>query len=850
MTRKLLRLFIYGCLWGPLSASALGVGKIEVFSGLNQTLDAEIELISVGGEELSNLAVNLASTQAYTQAGLDRSALSADLKFAVQSRADGRKIVKVTSTRPIREPNIDFLVEFTWPKGRLMREFAILLDPPAIIPVRPAPVAPAPTAVRPSSASTTPSGGYGGKTYGPVAFGETLSEIAQRVRPDRSVSIGQMMDALLRANPAAFSKPNVNYLLAGKTLQVPSAEQVKSGSYGAAPQDQVRLLPAEEEQMKQPPAAVTANAPPPASREAAAPAFPGALQIKLDRAGHPSLRTSGLDELRDRVGTIGTVDEGPAATVEDKPSEAPVIQPPAEVAAIAPPVTPMPADATQETGSAPTTGFQEAPPVAPAPVSSETSQEAMTSGQPPAEASSPAPAASEAPPSPSPSQQPASPPSVAAVQPAVEDSGESQRSLFMETLSVLFKDTKMLALAGFVGVLLIALITLLVRRKSGAGDTFTEELAIVGTEGDRPVSRPTVGTGMSDRVTTPSMKPATAAKLMERADLLIAVGKYGQAEDILKSALVSDAENTSMIAKLLEVYFAAGNRESFLKEAEGLLDKLGSRSDPLWAEVSEMGRELCSGHPLFPVVGSAQESTEPTGSHAAPALDEEEITVGTAQVRKVLEGLDFNALGISKKPADITTAIDDEITGKGIDWQFSDAEPETAAHRRAPEGETEERTLATEGGLDWQQPDPQTLTVNPPPPTLSDNADSGFPNLAFELDEVTNAITEAGSESTQPQINALKSGDLDGEAQTERVMEHQYEGLDFEFDTFEQADTGGKIDDGNLSGEDYVETKLDLAIAYLDMGDQTGARSLLEEVLKEGNGEQRQRAEACMARLG
>ena len=36
-------------------------------------------------------------------------------------------------------------------------------------------------------------------------------------------------------------------------------------------------------------------------------------------------------------------------------------------------------------------------------------------------------------------------------------------------------------------------------------------------------------------------------------------------------------------------------------------------------------------------------------------------------------------------------------------------------------------------------------------------------------------------------------------------------------------------------GEDAIGTKLDLAKAYLDMGDPEGAKSMLDEVLAEGN---------------
>jgi pilus assembly protein FimV len=54
------------------------------------------------------------------------------------------------------------------------------------------------------------------------------------------------------------------------------------------------------------------------------------------------------------------------------------------------------------------------------------------------------------------------------------------------------------------------------------------------------------------------------------------------------------------------------------------------------------------------------------------------------------------------------------------------------------------------------------------------------------------------------------------------------------------------LDDDFFAGEDAIGTKLDLAKAYMDMGDPDGARSILEEVLSEGNASQKQEAQRLM----
>jgi pilus assembly protein FimV len=54
----------------------------------------------------------------------------------------------------------------------------------------------------------------------------------------------------------------------------------------------------------------------------------------------------------------------------------------------------------------------------------------------------------------------------------------------------------------------------------------------------------------------------------------------------------------------------------------------------------------------------------------------------------------------------------------------------------------------------------------------------------------------------------------------------------------------------DLDTTDEVTTKLDLARAYIDMGDNEGAKSILEEVVNEGSDQQKQDAEGLLKDLG
>jgi pilus assembly protein FimV len=90
----------------------------------------------------------------------------------------------------------------------------------------PAPAANAP-ALTPSQ-TPTQSEPYGAPSYGPVSANDTLWSLANSLRPSKSLSIQQTMLAILRTNPNAFSTQNVNSLMAGAVLRVPTSEEIEA----------------------------------------------------------------------------------------------------------------------------------------------------------------------------------------------------------------------------------------------------------------------------------------------------------------------------------------------------------------------------------------------------------------------------------------------------------------------------------------------------------------------------------------------------------------------------------------------------------------------------------------------
>ncbi len=275
-------------LWSN-SSFALGLGEIHLNSALNEPMNAEIDLIAASPDELAALRAALAPREAFTRYGIDRPPFLSTLTFKVAKSKDGRDVLLVRSTDAIPEPFVTFLVEVNWARGRLMREYTVLLDPPVYTPgenasssapvtapstaatTSPAPIGPsvsAPSAM-PSAASPPPAKGHrrsrpdasaaassgsaasstaaaasapaaespplaagapaaessGGPTTVQVAKGDTLTKIARSLHADTQANIDQTMIALYRANPEAFGG-NINILRQGSVLRVPGADQL------------------------------------------------------------------------------------------------------------------------------------------------------------------------------------------------------------------------------------------------------------------------------------------------------------------------------------------------------------------------------------------------------------------------------------------------------------------------------------------------------------------------------------------------------------------------------------------------------------------------------------------------
>ena len=255
MIRRLTLLIAASAILSAPACFGLGLGELELKSALNQRFEAEVELTNVRGLEIEKILPNLGSQDDFDRVGVERGYALIDLRFKVASRENGKLFVRISSSRPIIEPFLNFIVEVLWPSGRILREYTVLLDPPVfgkdgVEPIQlgeteqRASPARQPTPAAPQSgrqeadlgglSQSSQEGRISSGEYGITGPGDTLWKIALEVRPDRSVSVQQTMLALKAANPEAFINDNINLLKAGHVLRIPEANTIRSESLGSA----------------------------------------------------------------------------------------------------------------------------------------------------------------------------------------------------------------------------------------------------------------------------------------------------------------------------------------------------------------------------------------------------------------------------------------------------------------------------------------------------------------------------------------------------------------------------------------------------------------------------------------
>jgi pilus assembly protein FimV len=469
-------------------------------------------------------------------------------------------------------------------------------------------------------------------------------------------------------------------------------------------------------------------------------------------------------------------------------------------------------------------------------------------------------------------------------------------------LPSLFDDPMMLPAIGGGVVLLLLLLWLLLRRRSGKSkedeeqdDLAFEPIVHLSPSEEREKKIPVRSardTLSEERTQVEQPRPfRPAANPLERVDLLLAVGNYREAENVARLALADDPDNIVLLAKMLDIHFAAGNAEKFQEDAETLRNHIEDEEHPLWQHSLDMGRQLCPDYPLFGVADAdtmvlttalddsrmasdEQESNDDAGYNQAAGI---ESSVLRAHDRS--EG--FSASSISSDEDEDATIVMSNITaGDDInseaeppptqvdnildfdnDFNFPDSTDSVLDNELnstlADESGSDDETIAdgfASLDFDFDALNDLKQTNNVQELTPSSNIDNDEDSADFAFDSF---LPETAQEQTSRSSEDLESEIQDLDFSFEEISMEKEEPIndldfgDFDIDSITADGPSSVIidDDTLIDSSDSVETKLELAAAYLDMDDSDGARSLLEEVMGEGDSGQKKRAKDMLERL-
>ncbi|QDQ25342.1 FimV family protein [Chitinimonas arctica] len=363
------------------------------------------------------------------------------------------------------------------------------------------------------------------------------------------------------------------------------------------------------------------------------------------------------------------------------------------------------------------------------------------------------------------------------------------------------------------------------------------------------------------------------------AEVYMAYGRDAQAEEILKDALTRDGTRQEVRLKLLEIYSGRKNAAAFETTAQELYSGTQGQG-PLWAQAADMGRALDPQNTLYrqqaPVDTGALDKTMilsagtlgemgDTGRFATPVVErvqpasaepelDFQLDTPVAQAKSALEAgesLDFD-LGFDAAPA--SAAAPAVEAPAEMDFNIGDFDLDAPASKPAATPAAAASAAAASAAA---ASDSSILSLDIPIDLPGDSASSeGALDLSADMPELS-----------MPELSMPKSSQPLADLDTPDLAA----GLDFDFDMNDGAASAGQAADlGGVSldldiasdsagGDDVLDfgaelddpvtTKIDLARAYIDMGDKEGAREILQEALSEGNAEQKGTAESLLAQL-
>ena len=749
------------------------------------------------------------------------------------------------------------------------------------------PAASKPMAEKPA---TKPAGG-GSRT---VVSGDTLGKIAAQTRPE-GVSLDQMLVSLFRSNKDAFDGGNMNRLKAGKILSIPDAEAVGGVSAGEAHKEVIAQAADFNAYRKRLASAAAAE---PARDQVAKQSVSGKIAPKVeDKApaatGKDKLEVSRTEAAKDAKGKplqgrIATLEEDIVARdralkeassriadleknlndlkrlAELKSQAGTDLQKQAQAA------KPAPAEVKKPDAPAPAPAKLAEAPKAAEPAKPAEASKAVEPPK-PAEAAKPAEA-----PKPGEAAKPAD--AAAAAKPAEEGAKPAEApkppapkkkfvpppppppepDFIEENAPLVFGGGAVLALLfGWLGISAL-------RKKRAAAAEANATVAETDLSAHSVFSTTTIAPPPSEQ--EPSQFSSTGMGMaahqetvdpVVEADTFLAFGRDAQAEEILLEALKADPQRQAVHLKLLDIYAARKNVsqfESVAKELHILTGGTGAN----WEKAATIGAGLDPANSLYTSMSSkaaapaAPEMDATTVFQAAPAIEQPAPQAAEAAPAEAA-ALDFDLDIGTAGPADAAPVAEAEAVA--LDFDLDLGAPEAAqAPAMAPAAEVKSESAGLDINFDMPTKDSaaagldfplaaETPAAAPEVPAAAPEvpaADSG--SIDFEFDLGT-PVAEAAPEPLS--AVSLELPEL-AAAPAPAATPLDLGGISLELET--PAASAGA--DATQPDNPEVATKLELAMAYEEMGDRDGARELYQEALAEGSPAQQQAARAKLDGLG
>ena len=886
-------------------AHALGLGELTLKSAQNQPLDAEIELLDVRDLTAAEMAPSLAPAEEFAKAGIERPAYLNDLTFTPVINPNGKSVLRVTSSQALPAPMVKFLVQVMWPSGRLLRDYSVLVNQAALPGAKPesaiSPAVSAPanyTTVRRDTlweiASKARQGGSVQQTMlaiqalNPDAFingNINLLKTGQVLRlPDQQQVMSIPQGEAVAEVAAQYAAWREGRRLGPRARQLDATRRTGTEAAPAriANQDNLRLVA---------PGSKTAAGDGKAVSDKLAVAEERLDTTRRDNAELKS-RMSDLQSQLDKMERLialksdqlarleaqGAADQEPAPEAAQQPAISAELQPaPGE-----PVATPAPA------------AVDTAPLDSPAPAAEEANAGSSSKmlddllGNPVLLALIGASALLVL--------------LLLLLLLARKRKADQEAEKHLRMARALAEEGERgpdldLPPSSFEGLEVPApSVTLApaVVAASAAAASAAEAPTVEARKAEvKPLEQaPAQPQPMAAPLVAPAADAAPAPSgdaLLDEVEASIARGRLNHAADLLEPAVAAAPGRSDLRLKLMEVYARQGDRDAFVGHERQLIatgqnhadvEALKSRFPAMVALAAAGGlgaaalaAELDAQYvqALLQDEPQAQPEVQP---EAEPEPESEPEPAPVAELEPELESA-LEPLAEDDLDSAFDLSLDDDLQGLDLNepLQLGESAPEIEVADFAPEPVLEAPTAEPELEVPAEQA----------PVTLDDLSDfdldvAGDHAAVPALDEPVDIAAElAAFDETMPEFDPLSelelpedfdlSLSLDDESDAAKSFASELDDVNAELDKLSQSleqpsiephftaqdalsdDLGDDLEFDYLGGADEAATKLDLARAYIDMGDHDGARDILDEVCKEGSDAQKQEAEEMLSRL-